>query len=398
MKLAKLSLAAVIAAGAFSVANATPLEDAIKGVDLSGMLRIRYYNRTFDQGDTYNRWRTNGIFIFKVPVGDNLKMVYRSSVQSDVRVDDDSAINNAAAQVDPSATNNLLFMAYSNGPLNVIGGKIPVPTSVTSADPVTPGHGAGAIASYNVGYGFTVAGAFIDALKDGGGEGTAVGLPNTLPNTIYAAAVMYKNDMIKANMWYYTATNAVDYIYTVTADVTPMAGLKLHGDYAQGKLDTKLAPKADSNSYYNLNVSYSMNGFTGMVGYAATDKTAAGEARGPVELAVDAPIGASLPTANRYNIANMDDTDAWYAKLAYNVNAKTNVYAAYTSIDRSNHVADVGNDGTPNNDSDEYMVGAKYKYNKKLGFHVYYDVLDYDKSFPIANDENEFRVEARYNF
>ena len=390
MKLAKLSLAAIIAAGAFSVANATPLEDAIKGVDLSGMLRIRYYNRTWDQSDTYNRWRTNGIFIFKVPVGDNLKMVYRSSVQSDVRVDDDTAINNAAAQVDPSATNNLLFMAYSNGPLNVIGGKIPVPTSVTSADPVTPGHGAGVIASYNVGNGFTVAGAFVDALKDGGGEGAAVGLPDTLPNTIYAAAIMYKNDMVKANAWYYTATNVVDYIFTLTADVTPIAGLKLHGDYAVGELDSDFAPNEEDSNYFNLNASYTINGFTGMIGYAATDDTSAGSTRSPVELAIDAPIGASLPTANRYNIAYMDDTDAWYGKLAYNVDAKTNVYAAYTSIDQGQTAGD--------NDSDEYIVGAKYKYNKKLGFHVYYDVLDFDKSFPAANDENEFRVEARYNF
>ncbi|EJW1428581.1 major outer membrane protein [Campylobacter jejuni] len=42
MKLVKLSLVAALAAGAFSAANATPLEEAIKDIDVSGILRYRY--------------------------------------------------------------------------------------------------------------------------------------------------------------------------------------------------------------------------------------------------------------------------------------------------------------------------------------------------------------------
>nr|ELR8893089.1 major outer membrane protein [Campylobacter coli] len=42
MKLVKLSLVAALAASAFSVANATPLEEAIKDIDVSGVLRYRY--------------------------------------------------------------------------------------------------------------------------------------------------------------------------------------------------------------------------------------------------------------------------------------------------------------------------------------------------------------------
>ena len=45
MKLTKISLAALVALGAFSsVASATPLEEAIKNVDLSGFARYRYTN------------------------------------------------------------------------------------------------------------------------------------------------------------------------------------------------------------------------------------------------------------------------------------------------------------------------------------------------------------------
>jgi len=204
---------------------------------------------------------------------------------------------------------------------------------------------------------------------------------------------MYNNDMVKANMWYYAATNAVKYIYTLTADVTPMPGLKLHGDYAVGKLqnDVSLYGKSlninpDTNSYYNLNASYSMSGFTGMIGYAGTDKTAAGKIRSLVTLAADAPVGANLPTANRYNIANTPDVDAWYGKIAYDIDAKTNAYVAYANI----------NQGTAagNNDSDDYTIGASYKYNKKLSFSGYYDILNQDKK---ANN-NELRLETKYTF
>lgn len=54
MKLVKLSLVAALAAGAFSVANATPLEEAIKDIDVSGVLRYRY--------ETGNEWSDiNGV-------------------------------------------------------------------------------------------------------------------------------------------------------------------------------------------------------------------------------------------------------------------------------------------------------------------------------------------------
>ena len=397
MKLAKLSLAAIMAVGAFSFANATPLENAIRGVDLSGMLRIRLYNenpKSYTNGPNtaYNRWRTNGIFIFKVPVGDNFKMVYRSSVESNVYTDDDGLNRDGKkpSAVDDRILNNLLFIAYSNGPLNVIAGKIPVATSITSADPVTPGHGAGAIASYNVGNGFTVAGAYIDALDQGAGE-DITGLGDKIGNTIYAAAAMYSNNMVKANMWYYRATNAIDYIYTLSANVTPMTGLTIHGDYATGEEAKNIAPNRDTNSYYNLNVTYGTNGVTGMVGYAGTDKTASGKTRSVVTLATDAPVGCNLPTANRDNIANENDIDAWYGKLGYNIDAKTNVYVAYTNI---NQGADAGN-----NDSNEYTLGASYKYNKKLSFSGYYDVLDYNLANAKGHDDNnELQLQAKYTF
>ncbi len=408
MKLAKLSLAAILAAGTFSVANATSLENAIKGVTLNGMLRVRFYNESPKNGDTYNRWRTNGIFIFGVPVGDNLKIVYRASTQTNVYADDDQL--NPGTQwteeigpdgINSATFNNLLYLQYSNGPTNVIAGKIPVSTPITSADPVTPGEGAGVIASYNVGNGFTVAGAYVDALEASETMYTSVdGEPRTLGdlgatpsdtalgNTIYAVAAMYKNDMVNAQAWYFHAVNLLKYVYTVQATVTPVAGVTLHGDFATSKLD---GGDVNSKTYYNLSAGYAANGFSGMIGYASTDKDV-----GVISLGDDAPIGCVLPTATITNISNLQDVDAWYGKVGYDVNAKTNVYVAYTNINQAATV----NDATANNDSNEYTVGAGYKYNKKLSFATYYDVLNYSASAEANGnvDNNEFRFEAKYIF
>lgn len=51
MKLVKLSLVAALAAGAFSVANAAPLEEVIKDIDVSGVLRYRYRAGNIDSVD-----------------------------------------------------------------------------------------------------------------------------------------------------------------------------------------------------------------------------------------------------------------------------------------------------------------------------------------------------------
>ena len=52
MKFLKISLAASLALGALSTASfAQPLEEAIKGVDVSGYLRYRYTDDRYDNAD-----------------------------------------------------------------------------------------------------------------------------------------------------------------------------------------------------------------------------------------------------------------------------------------------------------------------------------------------------------
>lgn len=68
MKLAKISLAAAVALGALSTASfAQPLEEAIKGVDVSGYLRYRYNDdRYSDKNNVKDASETSATHQYKV--------------------------------------------------------------------------------------------------------------------------------------------------------------------------------------------------------------------------------------------------------------------------------------------------------------------------------------------
>ncbi len=391
----KLSLAALVAMGSMSFASATPLTEAIKNVNLNGYMRIRFYNENNSDNkavDNYNRWRTNAKLVFSMPVAENMSLVWRISDQTDVR---DRATSNVKAAVDPTLNDNLFFLKYSANGLNAIVGKIPVMTPITSADSFTTAHGAGAIATYTVGGGLTFAAGYVDAVKNAQAKaiegGSYVG--QVISNDIYTAAAIYSNKAFgNAQLWYFHATSLIDYEYVARLNVNLLKdyGVALHVDGAVSNLDDDVAAALqgnnsdDSHTYYNVSASYKANGLSAKLGWAQTNDKV-----GVVTTSMDAPIDAVGTTAQRYSIANLTDAAMAYAKIGYNVNTKTNVYVAGANI----------HDLAKEN-SAEYQVGAKYKFNKKFGVHAYYSVLDYsdDAEKTGLSDNNEFRFEAKYKF
>jgi hypothetical protein len=366
--LKKLSLAALVAMGSMSVASATDLSQAIKGVNLTGMVRVRFYNEATKDANSYNRWRTDADFKFTVPASESVNVVYQLATSGNVYSDDDQ-LTGGTTNPSPAAIENQVYLTYAANGATAMLGKIPVATSVTGK-----GHGeakgAGAIATYKLPAApVTLAGAWINALVNADQVGT-------LGNDIYAVAALFNTDMVKGSVWYYKATNLVDHLYTVSADATPVKMVDLHVDYANGKLQSD----NNSHTYYNVSAKGSMAGATVKLGYAHSDDKGT-----LVTLDNDAPIAAVGTTANNYSIANKLDTTMLYAKVGYNVDTKTNVYLAYATTDDKT---------TANKDISEYTVGAKYKYTKKLGFGVHYDVA----SKTNAADNNEFRFEAKYKF
>ena len=395
----KLSLAALVAMGGMSFASATPLTEAIKNVDLNGMLRIRFYNEQPDGSHDYRRWRTNGIFIFKVPASENINFVMRNSVQTNVYTHDDNLVTTPndinSTNIDDNIVNNLLFMQYTNGPLNAIVGKIPVATPVTSADPATPGHGAGAIASYKVNDNLTGAGFFVDALVNPSDNSN---LGKKIAHNIAGAAAIFNVNNIKGQVWYFNINSVADSIITASAniDLFKLANIQndynvqFHVDYAFSKLHHSFAKanklSTDPKNYFNIAATASADKTQVELGYAYSDKH-----KGAVELSYDAPIGAVIPVEQYYNIANLVETSSIYGKVGYNVDSQTNVFV-------EGQYQDAGiKSGNKNNDLVEYAVGANYQMTKKLSFRAYYDIADWDSKADYK-DNNEFEFQAKYTF
>jgi len=392
--LKKLSLAALVAMGSMSVASATDLSSAIKGVDLKGALRIRLYNENPEKGDNYNKWRTNAAFIFAVPVSENLKLVDRVSTETYVTGGASTVTGKSANGVNSSLADNVLFAKYSKNGLTVLAGKIPVATPVTDNDLFgPPSHGAGALATYKVNDNLTVAGAFVDALVAIDGGALKFNTKSTGANT-YAAAAIFNNDMVAAQLWYFNVDKAIDSDVVLRADIKNLP-VALHVDYATAKLDSNnvvntlgVTNAAGNNikktqTYFNVNATFKQDAICAELGYAKTGKDG-----GIVVLDADSPISAVAATHQAYTIANTADNDMVYAKLGYNVDPKTNVYAAYTVQDTSS--------------VSEIEVGGSFQYTKKFTLSAYYSMLSADSTYTnvtgTKGDNNEARVEALYKF
>ena len=416
--LKKLSLAALVAMGSMSLASATPLTEAIKNVDLSGMLRIRFYSETPETGNSYTKWRTNGVFIFKIPVAENVNFIFRNSTQTYLTHTESN--DEASGAVDSTVVNNLLFMNYHQGGLNAILGKIPVATPITSIDPATPTHGAGAIATYSFGNGFTVAGGFVTAMKNvavasNGGKITDLDnvdyAGNLLNNDTYVLAGIYGNDAVKAQVWYFYVENLLDYDVIASADLDLLKlanmqnnyDVKFHVDYAASEYSDSVDPNADTKQFWNVNVKGTVAGAALRVGYAYSSDDA-----GVIDLSIDSPLAYSQAhTQQVYDIADERDCDMIYADGSYNITPALKFTLAYAHIDASDDPskrytggADLSSYGitTGHNiiaDIDDYTAQIDYQYNKKLSFQAYYDYADVDAP---NSDNTEIRAQALYKF
>ncbi|HEF3642351.1 TPA: major outer membrane protein [Campylobacter jejuni] len=132
MKLVKLSLVAALAAGAFSAANATPLEEAIKDIDVSGVLRYRYDTGKFgnrgygfeDQRSSINDRQNHNYraqLNFSGAIADNFK----AFVQFNYGAKDGGYGSDSVSNTSNTLSVRQLYLTYTNEDVatSVIAGK-----------------------------------------------------------------------------------------------------------------------------------------------------------------------------------------------------------------------------------------------------------------------------------
>jgi hypothetical protein len=210
-KFVKMSLAAAVAvAGLNTAASAGSLEEAIKGVDISGKVEVGYnnYNTGNDAltGLNYVAEDTAGAdesnneaeydidIAFKIPVNDQ--------VTATVGFQADHANNTETDATDETAINDItmtqMYFTYANGPLTVMAGK----QGMAGAPWFDDEKADGVVALYNAGVATVAAAHFRNSNTNVNVPGVGTVADALQEQDINAAAVIGSVAGVNASLWY----------------------------------------------------------------------------------------------------------------------------------------------------------------------------------------------------
>ncbi|EAI7126297.1 major outer membrane protein [Campylobacter coli] len=435
MKLVKLSLVAALAAGAFSVANATPLEEAIKDIDVSGVLRYRY--------ETSNEWSDiNGVaqnegsgisgkqdhkyraqLNFSGAIADNFK----AFVQLDYNAKDGGyGANNGSTTrsyvADNSSTLNVrqLYLTYTdeNVATSVILGKQQLNTIWTD-NAIDGLVGTGIKVVNNSIDGLTLAAFAIDSVNTDE-QGDGVLFNNSLTDAgdnspyldwsqnIYGAAAIgsYEvfNGQLNPQLWLaYMSDNAFLYALDAAYNTTIFDGINwtIEGAYLGNSLDNKLEDHykvgnesiAGNGNFFALRGSVEVNGWDATLGglyYGKKDKVTV------TVLEDQGNIGSLLAgeeifyTNGSQLHGSLGRNIFGYVKAGYTFNETVRVGAdfVYGGTKTENHSG---------GDKLEAVARVDYKYSPKLNFSAFYSYVNVDKDTDSTHHD-AVRLQALYKF
>ncbi|EDO7816519.1 major outer membrane protein [Campylobacter coli] len=416
MKLVKLSLVAALAAGAFSVANATPLEEAIKDIDVSGVLRYRY--------ETSNEWSDiNGVaqnqgsgisgkqdhkyraqLNFSGAIADNFK----AFVQLDYNAKDGGYGGNNGSTTrsyaaDNSSTLNVrqLYLTYTNENVatSVILGKQQLNTIWTD-NAIDGLVGTGVKVVNNSIDGLTLAAFAVDSYnsdEQGGELGTVLNFNENLYGAAAIGSYEVFNGQLNPQLWLaYMTDNAFFYAVDAAYNTTIFDGVNwtLEGAYLGNSLDNELKDLGNGNgNFFALNGSIEVNGWDATLGglyYGKKDKAT-------VTVIEDQGNLGSLLAGEEIFYTNGSKLNGdtgrnifGFVKAGYTFNETVRVGAdfVYGGTKTENHSG---------GDKLEAVARVDYKYSPKLNFSAFYSYVNVDKDTDSTHHD-AVRLQALYKF
>nr|ABI29903.1 major outer membrane protein [Campylobacter jejuni] len=430
MKLVKLSLVAALAAGAFSAANATPLEEAIKDIDVSGVLRYRY--------DTSNDWNNAGFgsgisgkqthnyraqINFSGAIADNFK----AFVQFDyAAVDGGYNVTNGTGNQrndQNSLTVRQLYLTYTNEDVatSVIAGKQQLNTIWTDND-IDGLVGTGIKVVNNSIDGLTLAAFAVDSYntdeqgyKDNNGRPdltyTGDASQYLTWGNIYGAAAVGSYDLaggqFNPQLWLaYMSDNAFLYALDLAYNTTIFDGINwsIEGAYLGNSVDNKLKDRfhaagdpessAANGNFFALRGTVEVNGWDASLG------------------------GLYYGKKDKFTVTTIEDQGNLGSLLAgeeifythgsrLNGDAGRNIFGYVTGGYTFNETVRVGADfvygGTKTENVGEggkkleAVARVDYKYSPKLNFSAFYSYVNVDRD-PESTHHDAVRLQALYKF
>lgn len=424
MKLVKLSLVAALAAGAFSAANATPLEEAIKDVDVSGVLRYRYDTGNFDKNFVNNSNLNNSKqdhkyraqVNFSAAIADNFK----AFVQFDYNAADGGYGANGIKNDQKGLFVRQLYLTYTNEDVatSVIAGKQQLNTIWTD-NGVDGLVGTGIKVVNNSIDGLTLAAFAVDSFMaeeqgtDLLGQSTISTTQNTHPfqadslGNLYGAAAVGSYDLaggqFNPQLWL-AYWDQVAFFYAVDAaySTTIFDGINwtLEGAYLGNSLDSELDDKRHANgNLFALKGSIEVNGWDASLG---------GLYYGDKEKA------STVVIEDQGNLGSLLAGEEIFYTTGSRLNGDTgrNIFGYVTGGYTFNETVRVGADfvyGGTKTEATNHLGGGKkleavarvdYKYSPKLNFSAFYSYVNLDQGVNTneSADHSTVRLQALYKF
>ncbi|HEG6262532.1 TPA: major outer membrane protein [Campylobacter coli] len=411
MKLVKLSLVAALAAGAFSVANATPLEEAIKDIDVSGVLRYRY--------ETSNEWSDiNGVaqnegsgisgkqdhkyraqINFSGAIADNFK----AFIQLDYNAKDGGYGANSVSNTKTSLNVRQLYLTYTNEDVatSVILGKQQLNTIWTD-NAIDGLVGTGVKVVNNSIDGLTLAAFAVDSYnsdEQAGDLGTVLNFNENLYGAAAIGSYEVFNGQLNPQLWLaYMTDNAFFYAVDAAYNTTIFDGVNwtLEGAYLGNSLDNERKDLGNGNgngNFFALNGSIEVNGWDATLGglyYGKKDKAT-------ITVIEDQGNLGSLLAGEEIFYTNGSKLNGdtgrnifGFVKAGYTFNETVRVGAdfVYGGTKTENHSG---------GDKLEAVARVDYKYSPKLNFSAFYSYVNVDKDTDSTHHD-AVRLQALYKF
>ncbi|EAI4230044.1 major outer membrane protein [Campylobacter coli] len=409
MKLVKLSLVAALAAGAFSVANATPLEEAIKDIDVSGVLRYRY--------ETSNEWSDiNGVaqnegsgisgkqdhkyraqINFSGAIADNFK----AFIQLDYNAKDGGYGANSVSNTKTSLNVRQLYLTYTNEDVatSVILGKQQLNTIWTD-NAIDGLVGTGVKVVNNSIDGLTLAAFAVDSYnsdEQGGDLGKVLNFNENLYGAAAIGSYEVFNGQLNPQLWLaYMTDNAFLYALDAAYNTTIFDGVNwtLEGAYLGNSLDNERKDLGNGNgNFFALNGSIEVNGWDATLGglyYGKKDKAT-------ITVIEDQGNLGSLLAGEEIFYTNGSKLNGdtgrnifGFVKAGYTFNETVRVGAdfVYGGTKTENHSG---------GDKLEAVARVDYKYSPKLNFSAFYSYVNVDKDTDSTHHD-AVRLQALYKF
>ncbi|EAI6703174.1 major outer membrane protein [Campylobacter jejuni] len=417
MKLVKLSLVAALAAGAFSAANATPLEEAIKDVDVSGVLRYRYDTGNFDKNwgtpnsnlnDSKQDHKYRAQVNFSAAIADNFKAFIQFDYNA---VDGGTGVDNAT-NAEKGLFVRQLYLTYTNEDVatSVIAGKQQLNTIWTD-NGIDGLVGTGIKVVNNSIDGLTLAAFAVDsfmAAEQGsdlvGANGSAFKVDSI--GNLYGAAAVGSYDLaggqFNPQLWLaYWDQVAFFYALDASYSTTIFDGINwtLEGAYLGNSLDSELDKTYANGNLFALKGSIEVNGWDASLG---------GLYYGDKEKA------STVVIEDQGNIGSLLAGEEIFYTTGSRLNGDTgrNIFGYVTGGYTFNETVRVGADfvyGGTKTEAAKHLGGGKkleavarvdYKYSPKLNFSAFYSYVNLDEGVNTKEsaDHSTVRLQALYKF